>query len=224
VSGPSISTEDSKQDYATPDGFLGKVVERFGPISFDLAAHSGNKKHHRYFAPEFFYEVGEAEELGLDPKAIPKNVKVKRKTKKGVVIYERSTKNDDREAYGIDAFEHSWTDLSIKFGDEHPSGRALNWLNCEFDDIDPWAKKCLEEMHAGANITLLTPASISHWYKNHVAGKADVYQLLGRLCFDGKNVYPKDCMLSHFHPGATGKIVLWEWQKDLVHNIWLPAL
>lgn len=42
----------SKQDYATPPDFMDAVRLRYGPISFDLAAHAGNTKHERYYTEE----------------------------------------------------------------------------------------------------------------------------------------------------------------------------
>lgn len=47
--GPSINRGDSKQDYATPPGVVRACEEKFGQITFDLAAHAGNAKHTRYF-------------------------------------------------------------------------------------------------------------------------------------------------------------------------------
>jgi len=200
---------------------MAAVVRRFGPISFDLAAHADNNKHERYFAPEFFFEVGTAEELRVDPGALPTNVILKRKSKKGN-IYERKTKNVDEKAYGIDAFKHSWADLSMKFGKEHPLRRGLLWLNCEWANSDLWSARCKEESKKGANILLLTHVAISNWYKDNVAGIANVNQLLGRMSFDGKNVYPKDCTLSHFSPEQAGLIQLWDWRKDEVVRSWKP--
>ena len=221
MSGPSVSTDNSKQDYATPDEFMQAVVKRFGPISFDLAAHAGNKKHARYFAPEFFYEVGTAAELGLTSLTdLPPDVKLKKKDKKGVLFFERTVKNVDPEAYGIDAFAHDWSKLSEKFGNEHPSGRALLWDNCEWNNVDPWASKHKTEMARGANTLLLTHIAISNWYRDHLAQIADVYQLLGRMSFDGKNVYPKDCMIAHYHKDATGNLYLWDWRQNKLEATW----
>ena len=220
MSGPSVSTEDSRQDYTTPNEFMVAVSKRFGPISFDLAAHAGNAKHERYFAPEFFFEIGTAEELRIDKHKLPLGVSFKRKSKKGDV-YERKTKNVDEKAYGIDAFNHSWADLSKKFGEEHPSGKALLWLNCEWANSDHWSERCKREADEGANILLLTHIAISNWYAHNVAGIADVNHLLGRMSFDGKNVYPKDCMLSWYSPKSTGSINLWDWRRNEIIRTWV---
>lgn len=40
--GASFNRKTSKQDYATPDDFLAVVRGKFGPLSFDLAAHDKN--------------------------------------------------------------------------------------------------------------------------------------------------------------------------------------
>ena len=50
--GARISTgRNNKQDYATPADLMAAVERRFGPIAFDLAAHSRNAKSPNYFAP-----------------------------------------------------------------------------------------------------------------------------------------------------------------------------
>lgn len=41
----------SKQDYCTPAEFVARVDERFGRITFDLAANAENKVYPRYFGP-----------------------------------------------------------------------------------------------------------------------------------------------------------------------------
>ena len=136
MSGPRVTSgTESKQDYATPDQLIGIVAKRFGPISFDLAAHSGNKKHPRYFAP--------------------------------------------------------------------------------------WADRCLSEMRDGANITLLTPMTTANWFRDNIAGEADAYPLSGRLSFDGKNVFPKDCLVSRYSPDSNGDFFLWDWQKDVILRKWI---
>jgi hypothetical protein len=221
MGGPRVTSgPESNQAYETPDVFMSAVIKRFGPISFDLAARAENKKHDRYFAPRFLYEFGTAEALKIDVEALPENVTFKRVLKSGERIYERKVENQDSRAYGIDAFEHDWSDLSRRFGDENPSGHGLLWLNCEWTDSDDWARKCDEEMSKGSNILLLTHVAISKWFVKHVAGKADCYLLHGRMSFDGKNVYPKDCMLSHYHPDARGDMRIWDWKSDLVTCNW----
>lgn len=122
--------------------------------------------------------------------------------------------NLDKSAWGFDSFAHQWAPLTARFG-----GGPL-WLNCEFSDIVPWKRKCREEMKAGASILSLTPAVITNWFRDLCAGTADIYLLNGRLCFDGKNVFPKDCMVSHFHERASGRLAVWDWKRDVLTTCW----
>ncbi len=51
MSMPQHNRWHSRQDYATPRIFIDAVVERFGPIAFDLAAHAGNHQVPSYYGP-----------------------------------------------------------------------------------------------------------------------------------------------------------------------------
>jgi hypothetical protein len=230
--GPRVTSgEDSKQDYGTPDDFLKPVVERFGPIQFDLAAHQLNTKHERYFAPEWFVEKYDPDpKKKFDGAAVVKSL-IKRgaldeeaadavlRAVTGKTKCEIRVKNHDKKPYALDAFKNSWAELSRKF--HTGSNPGLLWLNCEFSEIEPWALRCRSEAELGANVLLLTPAAVgSNWYRDNVAGYADVYELNGRLCFDGKNVFPKDCILSHFYNGATLTKYVWEWRKNKIWHSW----
>lgn len=239
MSGPRVTSgEDSKQDYSTPDDFLAAVTQRFGPILFDLAAHRGNNKHARYFAPSEFTVKYDPK----DKKKFDATATIEMLVRQGAHLIEATSlilgavdqgtktvikvKNHDTDAYGIDAFKHSWAALSKKFNTDPRTkgGLGLLWLNCEFSDTSPWAERSASESKLGANSLLLTPASIgSNWCRDHVDGQADVYELGGRLCFDGKNVFPKDCILSHFYPGARGDKFFWEWRSDKIWHTWRRA-
>lgn len=222
MSGPRISTgTDSKQDYGTPADFLAAVEGRFGPIVIDLAAHAGNHKHARYFAPAMFVEKVERGKTDL-------NALVRDLLDRGAMLEEANRlafeqwacitgkgeiriPNRDLNALAFDAFSQDWAAATT---------RGLGFLNCEFSDVEPWAKKCGQ----GGNVGLLTPASVgANWARDRIFGKADVYILSGRLCFDGKNVFPKDCMFSHFHENAMGAIAMWDWRKDAVLRRWAPC-
>ena len=86
------------------------------------------------------------------------------------------------------------------------------WLNPEFGDIEPWAKKCSETI--GKKIFLLVPASVgSNWYRHFVHGVASVFFLSPRLSFDGKNPYPKDCLLA-LYGARVGHYECWRWDSD----------
>jgi hypothetical protein len=241
VSGPRVTSgTDSQQDYKTPGDFMGAVTERWGPICFDLAAHAGNAQHARYFAPAEFVKIGTMEEITSGPVTAAsvtqlftdaKKTKPKLHSKSKQPLYERRIINVDPNAYALDAFKHPWAPLSK--GSSTPDGKpGLLWLNCEFDDIDPWAERCRQEAEQGARILLLTPATLTKWFVDHIAGIADTILLLGRLCFDGKHPYPKDCMLSYFSPpGPRGsallrpgaEIEIWDWrnQKTLCDGTWV---
>lgn len=48
--GASFARGQSKQDYATPPDFMHAVIDRFGLLSFDLAASPHNTKNPNYFS------------------------------------------------------------------------------------------------------------------------------------------------------------------------------
>lgn len=52
MSGPTINRHKSKQDYQTPPEFISAVEERFGKITFDLAASPENTKANLFFTKE----------------------------------------------------------------------------------------------------------------------------------------------------------------------------
>ncbi len=205
MAGPRVSSGvDSKQDYQTPKELMAAVEKRFGKVQFDLAAVAANAQHERYFAPT---ELVSKIERGRNAK--------------GKMEYDEvRIPHFDPKAYAHDAFAHPWHELSKKFRESAIHGPGLLWLNCEFGDITPWALKCSTEMSYGANIMLLTPAVATEWYRDFIAGRADVYKLIGRVSFDGKNVFPKDCMVSHFHPMSTGAQHLWDWRTNKLERSW----
>lgn len=75
------------------------------------------------------------------------------------------------------------------------------------------------------SILLLTPASVgTNWFRDEICDMADVYLLNGRLSFDGKNLYPKDCMLAHFYyHKSTRDICIWNWKKDKIEQKWVSS-
>jgi phage N-6-adenine-methyltransferase len=84
------------------------------------------------------------------------------------------------------------------------------WLNPPFADIRPWAEKCAGYVGHG-RIFFLVPAAVgSNWYAQHVHNRALVLLLNGRLSFDGKNPYPKDCLLAVY--GMTPGYEVWRWR------------
>jgi phage N-6-adenine-methyltransferase len=108
--------------------------------------------------------------------------------------------------------------------DWHKLGGSL-WLNPPFGRIEPWAKKCLDAGRGNARtIYFLTPASVgSNWWRDCIDapmqhGYADVAVaslfLNGRLCFDGKAGFPKDCAMTLFGPSGVSGYEVWDWRKE----------
>lgn len=95
------------------------------------------------------------------------------------------------------------------------------WLNPPFNDIAPWAKKCATTCGAPSSrrrtIYFLVPASVgANWFAESVFPYARVYALQGRLSFDGKAPYPKDCMLCVFtNVHRTNGFAVWDWRYTL---------
>jgi hypothetical protein len=230
VSGPRVTSgSDSKQDYRTPADFMAAVAKRFGTPTFDLAAHAGNHQFEPYFAPREFVvkvERGKSDDLealiadvvraGANP-AEARRLTFEQfsdiRGKGKIVIPNRDTRAADLDALRLPSgSRRHWSPYV---------GAGLGWLNCEFADVDPWAEACAwNTREDGVRSLLLTPAVFAGWHTSHVAGVADVYELAGRLCFDGKSPFPKDCRLSHFWPGATGKVSIWDWRSDRIIREW----
>ena len=232
MSGPRVTSGiNSKQDYRTPPEFMQAVEARYGPIAFDLAAHAGNKQHADYFAPKEFIETLVLGDLRTDDiMALGRSLSLRGAHIDDVTCFtlkalednllacagaprtiEYTIPNSDPEARGLDAFAYPWHEL-----------KGLLWLNCEFNDCPLWAKRCAEEAAQGANILLLTPASVgANWARDIVMPNASVDILSGRLLFDGKNPFPKDCMLAHFRPSKGRTICTWDWRTGKVHGKWV---
>lgn len=87
------------------------------------------------------------------------------------------------------------------------------WLNPPYAHIAPWAEKCAASRPHGIErrIFFLVPAAVgSNWFAQHVDGKALVLLLNGRISFDGKAPYPKDCILAVF--GMKPGYEVWPWK------------
>jgi hypothetical protein len=146
----------------------------------------------------------------------------------------------DPKAYAIDAFDQDWAKLSTntfrRFG-----WTGLLWLNSEFGDIPLWAARCLAEARRGANILLLTPASVgANWFSDLIAPYADTYLLKPRLSFIPKQTYNKDCIVSHFVtpevraagpyavkgvPADNVRVLeIWNWKKNKTEQQWLRPI
>ena len=153
---PKNNRGKSEQSVETPDDFIRAVEERFGHISFDLAAEESNQKAKRWEG--MWYGEGE------------------------------------------DSLKQDWT--------KH---NGLLWLNPEFGNIRPWAKKCVESMDNGRLILMLTPLSSSCWATEFCHQHAHVIGLNGRIKFVGhKWFFPKDLILSVF--GWPPGFSIWNWR------------
>jgi phage N-6-adenine-methyltransferase len=109
-----------------------------------------------------------------------------------------------------DSLKQDWYKLSKMF----PHGWL--WLNPPFANIGQWAKKCHEESQLGANILMLTPASVgSNWFAKYCHNNCNVVFIRPRLTFDGAaDPYPKDCMLTVWQPNSDPGYEIWDWVKE----------
>jgi len=126
----------------------------------------------------------------------------------GPIVHDLAAEEGNQKATSYyskeqDCFKQDWAK-------DFPCGNL--WLNPEFANIAPYAKKCGEEsVRRVGRILLLTPASVgAEWFAAYVEGKALVLPLRPRLSFDGKNPYPKDTMLSVF--GVDPGFKTWRWK------------
>jgi phage N-6-adenine-methyltransferase len=106
-----------------------------------------------------------------------------------------------------DALRQDWT---------KPLGMSprVCFLNPQYANIDPWAKKCAEVRLLPRWTLLLVPASVdSNWFEKHVHGKAHWFGLKGRITFLGaESSYMKPLMLAAYGFGVSGSSP-WDWRK-----------
>ncbi len=93
-------------------------------------------------------------------------------------------------------------------------GDGWGWLNPPYAEIAPWAERCAMLREDGGRVAFLVPAGVgANWYRDHVHGKALVVALNGRLSFDGKAPYPKDCILVLYSPNFPPGFEVWSWRQ-----------
>ena len=121
--------------------------------------------------------------------------------------------DDDNKAalrfYSVtdNAFTHAWNWWS---------NGEWAWLNPPYADIGSWVEKA---SLSGANIAMLIPASVgANWWKQWVHHRAKVLFLNGRLAFMPDKptwLYPKDCALLLYGPGAAAydNYDIWRWRS-----------
>ncbi len=109
------------------------------------------------------------------------------------------------------AFTKDQDSLTLSWAKMCPTGTLF--LNPEFGNITPFAKKCaLESKTRHGLIVMLVPASIgANWFARHVNGQAMVLGLSPRVTFVGEEQgYPKDLMLCVYGYGLHG-FDGWRW-------------
>jgi len=101
----------------------------------------------------------------------------------------------------IDSLKQDWSKLD---GDL--------WLNPPYANIRPWVEKCATTITGRRRrIFFLVPAAVgSNWFADHVDLEALVLFLNGRISFDGKAPYPKDCILAVY--GVPPEYAVWRWK------------
>lgn len=98
------------------------------------------------------------------------------------------------------------------------SSRTHFWLNPPYRHITPWVRRATEEQRRLSSgwFLVLLPASVgSNWFRKYVFNFASVYFLEGRICFNKRQPYPKDCMLLQYrNPRKDLLINIWDWKRD----------
>ncbi len=158
------------------------------------AAHHRGKSRQDYETPLSFLHAFETRfgPIGVDLAATEKN------TKAHLFITPEE-----------DSLSANWSTLS-QWG-----WAVWLFLNPPFGNIAPWAEKCSLESCRGCRIALLVPASVgANWYRDFVHDKARVFFLNGRISFDGKNPFPRDCLLALY--GETPGYEVWTWKERAV--------
>jgi len=162
------------------------------------------------FAP--IQKPGRSEQsVGTDPKFIAAVVR-----RFGPLVIDLAASHENAQAPNYlteedDSFAHDWSAPTWP--------RGNRWLNPPFSHIAPWALKCAEYacardiVDANSPLLFLVPAGVgANWFRDHVADKARVLFLNGRLTFVGYNhPYPKDCMLCIY--GDAPGYEVWSWQQ-----------
>lgn len=133
----------------------------------------------------------------------------------GKIEWDLAATDENRKAHKWitperDSLSMVWHKLRVS-----PIYRPLAFLNPPFNNIAPWAEKCAAEAALGARIVFLVPASVgSNWFGRYVYGKASVHPLNPRLSFDGKNPYPKDCMVCYYDRQKDVEFSPWMWKEQ----------
>ena len=147
------------------------------------------------------------QDVGTDPKFIEA---VKRRF--GPIAFDLAASDENAKAPNYYRKEDN---SLIQLWHEIKAVNGVLWLNCEYDQIEPWVMKCASESSLICKpILLLVPASVgANWFKHWVVPSAHVIFLNGRLTFEGHTQpYPKDLCLAVYFAGITG-FSTWTWNK-----------
>jgi phage N-6-adenine-methyltransferase len=106
--------------------------------------------------------------------------------------------------FGEDSLQADWSEFD-----------GWMWLNPPYSHITPWVEKAWAETRFKSKIAMLIPASVgANWWADNVHNAAHVLFLNGRLSFDGKAPYPKDCALLLYTPYVRGGYEVWDWRHS----------
>jgi len=86
--------------------------------------------------------------------------------------------------------------------DPGPCADVAAWLNPPYENVAPWAKKCVEESRAGLDIVTLWPAAIcTKWALKCVLPWAKIHPVFPRIPFVGASAgIDRDLVLCHYGP------------------------
>lgn len=121
--------------------------------------------------------------------------------------------------FNLDAAASRENAITTPFYDGSPGLDGLvepwdSWTFCNppFGNIRPWVAKAWEEGEENCSAVLVPAAVGSNWWKDWVHNSAHVLFLNGRLSFDGKAPYPKDCAILLYTPYCRGGYEVWSWR------------
>jgi phage N-6-adenine-methyltransferase len=113
-----------------------------------------------------------------------------------------------------DALKQDWNAATCNFF--VPRFHPGEWAFCNppYANIRPWAMKAYTESAKGAQIAMLTPASVgANWWADYVQDGAYTLFLNGRLTFTGETTpYPKDSAILLWTKWTAGSNSVWSWR------------
>jgi hypothetical protein len=208
ISGTRVTSgKDSKQDYATPADFMSAVKKRFGPISFDLAAHNHNRKHDNYFAPCTTDEGP----MPLDPKA------------RGIDAFDHSWARLSTVKFRRDGAPGLlW--LNCEFSEIPAWAERCAWESLKGANI-----LLLTPVSVGANwySNLIVPYADTYFLKPRIAFIPK--KVYNKDCMLSHFVSPEVrsstfCPVARTYDGQVRIVEIWDWNKNLTIQQWTRPL